>query len=290
MKYSVLICVWLAALVHANAQLEVTSSGNVGIGTSTPTDWGTGPSLEVDAPGGGVVAFKRAGASVGYIFAETGKLTISGRFSNELAFATNGTERLRVASDGNVGIGVSNPQEKLEVSGNIFLNPADRHLKIYANTEGIDSIVFCRSDDSHQASIATTAFGKSILLKSGGSEIVRFRNDGNVGIGTTNPNYKLEVAGTVRATSFISNTATYADFVFRPGYRLATLSEVETHIEQHGHLPGIPNEAEARERGIDLADMQVRLLQKIEELTLHAITQQKEIAALRAELRASKTP
>ncbi len=112
---------------------------------------------------------------------------------------------------------------------------------------------------------------------------MRISSAGNVGIGTTTPSYKLTVSGSVRATSFIADVNTYADFVFRPGYRLAPLAEIEAHIAERGHLPGIPSEAEARERGVDVVDMQIRLLQKIEEITLHQIAQQKELAALKAE-------
>jgi hypothetical protein len=106
---------------------------------------------------------------------------------------------------------------------------------------------------------------------------------GNVGIGTTTPGYKLEVAGSVRATSFISNSTTYADFVFKPGYKLASLTEVEAAIQRDGHLPGIPSEVEAREHGIDLAAMQVKLLQKVEELTLHLIAHEKQLDQLQQE-------
>jgi hypothetical protein len=122
-------------------------------------------------------------------------------------------------------------------------------------------------------------------------------NAGNVGIGTTSPSQKLQVVGAVRATSFISDTNTYADFVFKPGYQLPALSEVEAHIKEQGHLPGIPSEAEARAEGIDLARMQVQLLQKIEELTLHQIAQEKQLKAqqeeireLRAQLTSSHSP
>lgn len=91
------------------------------------------------------------------------------------------------------------------------------------------------------------------------------------------------MGGSVRAASFISDTTTYADFVFKPGYKLTSLAEVEAAIQRDGHLPGIPSEAEAREHGIDLSAMQVRLLQKVEELTLHVIALEKRTRSLEEE-------
>lgn len=115
------------------------------------------------------------------------------------------------------------------------------------------------------------------------SALMTIASSGNVGIGTTAPGYKLEVAGSVRATSFIGNVNTYADFVFKPEYKLRSLSEVDTYIAAHGHLPDIPTEVEVKARGIDLAEMQVKLLQKVEELTLYLVAHDKEIKLLRAE-------
>jgi TolA-binding protein len=99
---------------------------------------------------------------------------------------------------------------------------------------------------------------------------------GNVGINTSSPGYTLDVAGQVHAASFVASSGNnYADFVFKPGYKLEPLSAVEASIQKDGHLPGIPSEAEAKAHGIDLASMQVKLLQKIEELTLHQIDEEK---------------
>jgi hypothetical protein len=110
-------------------------------------------------------------------------------------------------------------------------------------------------------------------------ERVRIDSDGNVGIGIA-PSFKLHVVGDVRGNRFISNTQTYADFVFEDDYQLTPLSEVEQFIKKNKHLPDVPAEAEVMENGIDLAAMNVKLLQKVEELTLYIIEQNKRIEAL----------
>jgi len=108
---------------------------------------------------------------------------------------------------------------------------------------------------------------------------------GNVGIGTTNPQYLLDVKGTVRATEVkIVSVGAFSDFVFDKDYQLPKLSEVHNYIQEEGHLPNIPSAAEVKENGMSLVDMQVKLLQKIEELTLYAIEQQKEIENLKKAL------
>ncbi len=107
---------------------------------------------------------------------------------------------------------------------------------------------------------------------------------GNVGIGTTNPTQKLSVNGTVLAKEVIVQSG-WSDYVFAKGYKLAPLSEVERTIKTEHHLPGIPSAKEVAAHGVDLGDMQAKLLAEVEELTLHAITQEKEIEKLQSEVR-----
>ena len=73
----------------------------------------------------------------------------------------------------------------------------------------------------------------------------------------------------------------WSDFVFGNDYNLLTLSEVEDYIDKNGHLPDIPSEAEVEENGINIGEMQAKLLQKIEELTLYVIQLEKEIDELK---------
>jgi hypothetical protein len=101
--------------------------------------------------------------------------------------------------------------------------------------------------------------------------------NGNVGMGTNDPKgYKLAVAGNMIAESIkVQLQGFWPDYVFSKDYQLPSLQQTEQHIKDKGHLPGIPSVAEVKANGIDLGDMNAKLLQKIEELTLHLIKQEK---------------
>ena len=125
-----------------------------------------------------------------------------------------------------------------------------------------------------------------IEYRFGGLSKLVFKNDGganfggNVGIGTTNPGiWKLAVNGAIRAKEIKVETG-WSDFVFYDDYKLPTLEEVERHIKEKGHLKDIPSAKEVSEDGIFLGEMDSKLLQKIEELTLYTIEQEKKIKSL----------
>jgi len=100
---------------------------------------------------------------------------------------------------------------------------------------------------------------------------------GNLGIGTTAPTSKLSVNGDIKAKEVTVELAGWSDFVFEPTYQLYSLPQVESFILENKRLPGIPSESEVLENGIELGGMQAKLLQKIEELTLYLIEQNKEL-------------
>jgi len=103
--------------------------------------------------------------------------------------------------------------------------------------------------------------------------------NGNVGIGTSKPKNKLDVKGTVHAQEVkVDMDWNWPDFVFKKEYNLPTLKEVEEHIVEKGHLENIPSEEEILKNGINLGEMDSKLLQKIEELTLYIIEQNKKIS------------
>ena len=124
-------------------------------------------------------------------------------------------------------------------------------------------------------------------------ERMRISSGGNVLIGKTtqtNTDYKLDIAGKIRANEVVVN-ATGADFVFEPDYKLPELTEVEKYIVENKRLPDISPAGEMKENGMNLSEMQTKLLQKIEELTLYIIElnkknemQNREIELLKSEI------
>ena len=125
-------------------------------------------------------------------------------------------------------------------------------------------------------------------------DVIMTAGSGQVGIGVDNPEYKLDVAGTVHANSIIADgniraseiivSTTGADFVFADDYQLRPLSEVKTFIQENKHLPEIKSAQEMQENGVGINELQTQLLQKIEELTLYILQQEERIKALEAEL------
>lgn len=103
----------------------------------------------------------------------------------------------------------------------------------------------------------------------------------NVGIGTTTPQYTLSVNGTIQAKEVRVETG-WSDFVFEKNYKLRSLNEVEKYINQNHHLPEIPSASDIQKNGLAVADVQTKMMQKIEELTLYIIQLQKEIDQLKS--------
>jgi len=124
--------------------------------------------------------------------------------------------------------------------------------------------------------VATSDFTQTIISATDGS--------GRLGIGTLTPQAKLDVRGKIIADEVEVKVNKGADFVFSSDYDLRPLSDVESFVRENKHLPDIPSEKEMIESGVNINEMQIKLLQKIEELTLYVIEQQKEIKSLKQEI------
>jgi hypothetical protein len=183
-----------------------------------------------------------------------------------------------IARDGgNVGIGTDSPSYKLTVTSN--LPPYTIGMR---PSGGLGLITNNVANLNGQLGWVRRADQAPVLVLQGVEDGVAWRDvaivkdGGNVGIGTVNPAYKLDVIGTIRAREVRVNLDG-ADFVFEDGYRLMPLNELEKFVKQNKHLPEIAPAKEMQEKGSDLGELSTQLLQKIEELTLHVIEQNKKL-------------
>jgi hypothetical protein len=231
------------------------------------------------------------------------------------------SERLRVDSSGNVGIGTASPAVALDISGGssyVNSNPTyqlfgsgDKIVQVRGTNQSVISLLSDVNTDGGK--IGGMYFGRTIGqgdawinligirgVQRGGTgavvqgdltvqshtngELLRVMGDtGNVGIGTTNPTQKLSVNGTIRAKEVIVEASPWPDDVFDESYKLKALSEIEAFVKAEKHLPGIPSEQQVAEQGVALGNMQAALLRKMEEMTLHLIAQEKRIVRLERE-------
>jgi len=156
------------------------------------------------------------------------------------------------------------------------------HNQIRINSTPAGSVI----PDFSSSIIADNNLSSSKLLMVTGSGSHYIQN-GNLSIGTTDSKgYRLAVAGNMIAESVkVKLQGVWPDFVFSKSYKLPTLQETEKHVKENGHLPGIPSAAEVQANGIDLGDMNAKLLEKIEELTLHLIEKNKELKSQDARIK-----
>ncbi|MGS2738794.1 hypothetical protein [Sinomicrobium sp. M5D2P17] len=194
-------------------------------------------------------------------------------------------------TSGNVGIGTTNPLDKLQIGEGITFHSGG-HKVIgfsYAPSGAVDLDETAYSGEIRfDPGQGELMLGVSSSITSKPSTRIIMRKDGNVGIGTTNPGtWKLAVNGNIRAKEIKVETG-WSDFVFEDNYNLPTLEEVEQHIKEKGHLKDIPSAKEVEANGIFLGEMNAKLLQKIEELMLYTIKQEKRILQLEEEIETLK--
>lgn len=234
-------------------------------------------------------------------------------FDQQLYFRkTNGSasrpwSKVLLETDGKVGIGVSSPQVTFQVQKS-SAQPAmmigggysgSPRLQVYGLDSdaqawmglGTDMSGYSYEHSVYFSTGPTNARGRLTIGDYDGTiynSRMTILQNGNVGIGSNAPSDKLAVNGNIRAREVKVENNNWPDYVFAQGYELPSLKETEKHIREKGHLPGIPSAVEVKANGIDLGEMNARLLQKIEEVTLHLIElekknelQQKEIDSLK---------
>jgi hypothetical protein len=241
-------------------------SGNLGIGNATPA---------------GTLDLRKLNSNLVFDLNTNGiSRIISKGWNADIdmhTFQINGTEnfnQLVLNSNGYVGIGTSNPAAPLTVYGKSIFFPA-RITNGDARTLVVDYAV-------SNAPFLDNDY--PVVLKTGGGNQPLILDAARIGIGTSNPDSRLSVNGTIHSKEVkVDLNITAPDYVFANDYKLRSLQEIESYVKENNHLPEIPSAKEFEKNGINISEMNMNLLKKVEELTLYLIEQNKEINALKKE-------
>ncbi|PXY02519.1 hypothetical protein DF185_00040 [Marinifilum breve] len=244
----------------------------------------------------------------------------SGNVTEDEVANSESNIKLRIDSDGRVGINTTDPRSRLDLGQSLGANKGLRlgdYIEINEwetiNNAGIISFnaVMNTNDVSKFDPVwagSTSASGMIMAMESGGkgsldfmgriwgtdpspksltdfTHVMRLNVDGTVGIGMRNTKgHKLAVKGSIAASEIkVTDVSFWADFVFEDDYQLRSLEDLSSYIQANKHLPDIPSENEVKTNGISVGDMNAKLLQKVEELSLYLIDMNERLKVVEKE-------
>ena len=300
-----------------NALYVRSNNGNLGLGTSTPAQdihaiSGNTPTirLEQDASSSLSVRTWDVGASHSSFFIKD--VTNSSAVPFRIAAGAPASS-FEINSSGAVGVGTSSPASRFH-----FFESVNANTILMAENPNTGSsaagVLRAQSDtaivnfQAHGSGRTISRFGqtlaswaeflqvagnglilgtlesKPLILGTNSANRVHITGTGSVGIGTSSPTSLLHVSGgdiRVQGGSFIDDGVTLnaPDYVFEPDYRLMPIEDLKEFVAREKHLPNVPSAAEIKEKGLNLSQFQMRLLEKIEELALYTLEQQEQIKA-----------
>ncbi|MEO9869314.1 hypothetical protein [Ekhidna sp.] len=259
--------------------------------------------INIGANPAGTLVFDSYTATPGLVIKNDGKVIIgsqpSPRFDNSLSsyvlesshfYGHTNSQIMYVGEAGNtvsvrgkLGIGTTSPDDKLTVQGNLNVGGTTngtikaRHLTGKSHTSSDYGDLYLQYHTTHPVRIGTSTNPAPLFVQ------------GNVGIGTSDPDSKLTVAGNIHAqeVKVTIDAGTGPDYVFEPDYDLRSLEETEAYIQANKHLPEVPSASEMEANGVQLGEMNMLLLKKVEELTLYLIQNNKEKEELNQQLKAN---
>ena len=277
---------------NGSYKFQVDASGRTSIGNAAEALGGmvninssiVGPTIVLNAAAP-AIAIRTSNIDRAFINWDNG-LELGTLSTTNLSFKTNNQSRLAIAGsngfavfNNRLGIGATPLTGKLVVNAigdgvSETITVDDENLVIQLKQSGVNKgFLQVVTDDVKLGLSATNTLGK-LILRTGGLDRVFLDNSGNMSIGTeaVAAGYRLNVRGRIMGEEIrIQALANWPDYVFDPGYKLRPLKEVADHIQTYNHLPGIPAADEVANQGFDMGEMQAKLLEKIEELTLYLL-------------------
>jgi len=275
--------------IQATPKMTINSTGDVGIGTTTPN-------YRLQVAGGDLFINSNSGAlRLGYDGLDQWEwATTGGGTTLLMANSTNGSSwnyYHNFAQNGNLGIGTGlvAPAARLHVSTTasevIRMQGASPYLSFYDNTDGYRGYLYYNS--AANSLTLGSSFVPVKLGSSGGT--ITLNQDGRVSIGSGNTlatGYLLNVDGKIISEELkIQLSGSWPDYVFADDYHLLPIEDLEKSIRENKHLPNIPSASEVTaDKGFEIGDMNKRILEKVEELTLYIIQLKKENTQLKERL------
>ncbi|WPQ62884.1 hypothetical protein SIO70_31470 [Chitinophaga sancti] len=286
-KLSLLLLMAFNAVIVRGQTFQ--EAAGIKLKTSGVTNLNTQSNTDVNAP-----FIYKGSLGSSFPFSDSNHLILQGAPGREIVLSTGSTNsiayRLRIASNGKVGLGDTLYNSKLTVNGNVNIGGGSFLGYAFTDTFHLDGVTNPQPNYGLRWAVDPWYTAPTLLVSGyGGMKFftaskarMAITSAGYVGINTTSPTSELSVNGTVTAKKLKVTQSGWADFVFAPEYELPSLAATEAYVKAHRHLPGVPDAATVEKEGQDLGEMNRILLQKLEELTLHLIQQQKEIEELKA--------